>query len=157
MNTRIPFVTHLAGLLLTISIATLFTANSARAQSLEEREAALASQLRCVVCQNQTVAESRAPIAQDMRQQIRVQLEQGHTDEQIVAFFEQRYGTFVRYNPPWKASTWLLWLSPFFIALGGLWLLRRNLPKARKQTTLSPQERERAERWLESGKQEPRS
>ena len=127
------------------------------AQSLDEREAALASQLRCVVCQNQTVAESRAPFAQDMRLQIREQLAKGSSDKEVVAFFEQRYGTFVRYNPPWQPSTWLLWLSPFLIALASLWLLRKNLPKARNaQDALTPAERERAQRWLESpDKEEP--
>ena len=125
--------------------------------SLDEREAALASQLRCVVCQNQTVSESRAPIAQDMRLQIREQLTQGRSDKEVVAFFEQRYGAFVRYNPPWKPSTWLLWLSPFLIALAGLWMLRRNLPKARQtDDTLTPAEHERAQRWLASDTEEPR-
>lgn len=128
------------------------------APSLDEREAALASQLRCVVCQNQTVSESRAPIAQDMRLQIREQLAQGRSDEDVVAFFEQRYGAFVRYNPPWKPSTWLLWLSPFLIALAGLWVLRRNLPKARlPDAPLTLDERERAQRWLASDTEDPRT
>jgi cytochrome c-type biogenesis protein CcmH len=85
---------------------------TAQDQELLDREMALAAQLRCVVCQNQTVAESRAPMAEDMRREIRSQLEQGHSNEQVIAFFEQRYGAFVRYNPPWKPSTWLLWSSP---------------------------------------------
>jgi len=67
---------------------------------LEAREAALAARLRCVVCQNQTVAESQAPIAKDMRKEIAVQLAQGRSDAEVVAFFEQRYGSFVRYAPP---------------------------------------------------------
>lgn len=149
---------RLIGALLLASSMACAAADTATTSSLDEREAALASQLRCVVCQNQTVGESRAPIAQDMRLQIREQLAKGSTDEEVVAFFEQRYGAFVRYNPPWKPSTWLLWLSPFLIALAGLWVLRRNLPKARPAAeALTPEERERAQRWLASDKEEPRS
>ena len=89
-------------------------------QSLQAREARLASQLRCVVCQNQTVAESNAPLAADMRRVIRTQLQAGHTDQEIVDFFAQRYGAFVHYAPPFQASTWLLWLGPFALAVAGL-------------------------------------
>lgn len=148
---------HFIGSLI-IAFGLGITISAQASPSLDEREASLASQLRCVVCQNQTVAESRAPIAQDMRLQIREQLAQGHSDEEVVAFFEQRYGAFVRYNPPWKPSTWLLWLSPFLIALAGLWVLRKNLPRARMaDNTLTPAERERAVRWLESDKEDPRT
>ncbi|MEG0939866.1 MAG: cytochrome c-type biogenesis protein [Comamonas sp.] len=120
-------------------------------QGLQDREMALAAQLRCVVCQNQTVAESRAPMAEDMRLQIRSQLEQGRSNDQVIAFFEQRYGAFVRYNPPWKPSTWLLWIGPFFVALGGLALLRRTLRRTRtSDAPLTPQQRDRARQWLDS-------
>lgn len=87
---------------------------------LEARETVLAHHLRCVVCQNQTVAESNAPLAADMRQVIREQLRAGRGDDEIVAFFEQRYGAFVRYSPPWQPSTWLLWTGPFLVLIGGL-------------------------------------
>ncbi|QNN55661.1 cytochrome c-type biogenesis protein CcmH [Diaphorobacter ruginosibacter] len=154
---RLRRLCRLAGPLLLVTAAMLVPAAGVMARpSLDEREASLASQLRCVVCQNQTVAESRAPIAQDMRQQIREQLSKGSTDEQVVAFFEQRYGAFVRYNPPWKPSTWLLWLSPFLIALGGLWVLRRNLPGT-PSDTLTSEERKRAQQWLEAGQEDHRS
>lgn len=120
------------------------------ASNLEEREAALAHQLRCVVCQNQTVAESQAPIAKDMRAEIVKQLAHGRTDEEVVAFFEQRYGTFVRYTPPWKASTWLLWCLPFVVLTGGFVLLWRTL-RQRKQhagSSLTQEDRLRAQAWL---------
>jgi cytochrome c-type biogenesis protein CcmH len=87
---------------------------------LEARESLLAHHLRCVVCQNQTVAESNAPLAADMRQVIREQLRAGRADDEIVAFFEQRYGAFVRYSPPWQPSTWLLWTGPFLVLIVGL-------------------------------------
>ena len=122
---------------------------------LEAREAALAARLRCVVCQNQTVAESQAPIAKDMRKEIAAQLAQGRSDAEVVAFFEQRYGAFVRYNPPWKPSTWLLWSGPFLVALGGLALLRRTLRRTRmSHASLTPQQRDRARQWLDSSSQE---
>lgn len=121
---------------------------------LEAREAALADQLRCVVCQNQTVAESQAPIAQDMRKEIAAQLAQGRSDSEVIAFFEQRYGSFVRYAPPWKPSTWVLWCAPFVVLLGGLLLLWRTLRRRSHATSappLSAQERQRAQAWLHPG------
>lgn len=127
---------------------------TARGQELQDREMALAAQLRCVVCQNQTVADSRAPMAEDMRREIRHQLEQGRSNGEVIAFFEQRYGAFVRYNPPWKPSTWLLWSGPFLAALGGLVLLRRTLRRRRMQDApLTPEQRERARQWLDSAAQ----
>ena len=125
---------------------------------LEVREAALAARLRCVVCQNQTVAESQAPIAKDMRKEIAVQLAQGRSDAEVVAFFEQRYGSFVRYAPPWKPSTWVLWCAPFVVLLGGLLLLWRTLRRRHQSVArpgLSPQERARAQAWLENRQDTP--
>ena len=134
-----------------LTLAALLAASTAQAaQDLQDRELALAGQLRCVVCQNQTVAESRAPMAEDMRREIRTQLEEGRSDAEVVAFFEQRYGAFVRYNPPWKPSTWLLWCGPFVAVLGGLVLLRRTLRRGRPENTpLTPAQRERARQWLD--------
>ena len=130
---------------------------TARGPELLDREMALAAQLRCVVCQNQTVAESRAPMAEDMRREIRNQLEQGHSNEQVINFFEQRYGSFVRYNPPWKPSTWLLWSSPFLAALGGFVLLRRTLrQRSMPDEPLTQQQRERARQWLDTTSKEER-
>lgn len=119
---------------------------------IDAREAKLAAQLRCVVCQNQTVAESNAPLATDMRREIRAQLQAGRTDEQVLAFFEQRYGSFVRYTPPLRPSTWLLWGLPFALGLAGLaafvvTLRRRNL--ARPLQELDGLRRERARRLLD--------
>lgn len=125
----------------------------AQSDDLVAREAALAEQLRCVVCQNQTVAESQAPIAKDMRKQIAQQLAQGQSDAQVVAFFEQRYGSFVRYAPPWKPSTWLLWCLPFVAVVGGFALMWRTLHRRTQVRTpgLTEQERQRAATWLAQG------
>ncbi|MBQ0929847.1 cytochrome c-type biogenesis protein CcmH [Ideonella sp. 4Y16] len=98
--------------------------------ALEARMMAIATELRCLVCQNQTVADSHAGLAVDLRQQIREQLAAGKTDEQVRSFMTDRYGDFVLYKPPLNARTALLWGGPALLSLGALlglgWLLRRR-------------------------------
>lgn len=141
-----------------VLIAWAAMALQARADdSLAQREGALAAKLRCVVCQNQTVAESQAPIAKDMRQEIKAQLAQGRSDAEVVAFFEQRYGSFVRYTPPWRPSTWLLWCGPFLAVFAGFALLRRTLKmRTTVAAPLTPAERARANDWLQLPDEENR-
>jgi cytochrome c-type biogenesis protein CcmH len=90
---------------------------------LEAHMLRIASELRCLVCQNQTLADSDADLAQDLREQIRVMLRQGTDDAQVRRFMTDRYGDFVLYRPPWKPTTLLLWLGPAALLLGGLALL----------------------------------
>ncbi|WP_256354390.1 MULTISPECIES: cytochrome c-type biogenesis protein [unclassified Variovorax] len=118
---------------------------------LEEREAAVAANLRCMVCQNQTLAESNAPLAADMRRQIREQLAGGRSEAQIRDYFEERYGAFVRYDPPFRPSTWLLWLGPFALLMLGLALLARIVQRRQRAAPppLTPTERFRVQAWLE--------
>ena len=86
---------------------------------VEERLKGLAEELRCLVCQNQTIADSNAPLALDLRNQIRGQIAAGRSDEQIRGYMVDRYGDFVLYRPPFKAATALLWVGPFaLLALG---------------------------------------
>jgi cytochrome c-type biogenesis protein CcmH len=96
----------------------------------EARMMALAAELRCLVCQNQTIADSHAGLALDLRQQIREQLAAGKNEAEIRDYMTQRYGDFVLYRPPFKATTALLWLGPVLllaVALGSLaWVLRRR-------------------------------
>ncbi len=142
----------------TAALCAAMACNSVMAAvDLEAREAALAAKLRCVVCQNQTVAESQAPIAKDMRRVIAEQLEQGRSDAEVVAFFEQRYGTFVRYTPPWKPSTWLLWCAPFMALVAGFVVLWRTLRQRSQapRSRLTAQERARAQAWLEQAQDNP--
>lgn len=87
---------------------------------LEARMQQIAAELRCLVCQNQTIADSHASLAADLRQQVREQLLAGKSDGEIYAFMTARYGDFVLYRPPWKASTYLLWISPALLSLLGL-------------------------------------
>jgi cytochrome c-type biogenesis protein CcmH/NrfF len=95
--------------------------------ALEERVKAVSAELRCLVCQNQNLADSHAGLALDLKNQVREQLRAGRTPEQVVAYMTDRYGDFVRYRPPFKATTWLLWLGPALLLALGLWGLSRAL------------------------------
>jgi cytochrome c-type biogenesis protein CcmH len=117
---------------------------------LDKRTAALAEELRCLVCQNQTLAESNAPLAVDLRNQIREQLAGGASEGEVRAFMVARYGDFVLYKPPFKASTAALWLGPFALLALGLWVLRRVATRRRVAAPpLSEAERSRAAKLLE--------
>jgi cytochrome c-type biogenesis protein CcmH len=82
---------------------------------LEAKVMRIAEELRCLVCQNETIAASHADLAVDLRKQIRQKLQQGQSEQQILDFMVQRYGDFVLYRPPVKSSTWLLWGGPFLL------------------------------------------
>ena len=113
------------------------------------REVELASQLRCLVCQNQSIAESNAPLAADLRKQLREQIEAGRTDAQIVEYMTARYGDFVLYRPPLKASTVALWTGPFLLLAFGVFLLVRRVRRRTPETApLSDAERARATELL---------
>jgi cytochrome c-type biogenesis protein CcmH len=86
----------------------------------ERRLKSLAEELRCLVCQNQTIAESTAPLAEDLRNQIRGQIAQGRSDSEIRGYMVERYGDFVLYRPPFKASTAFLWTGPFVLLVIGI-------------------------------------
>jgi cytochrome c-type biogenesis protein CcmH len=116
-----------------------------------KREVALAKQLRCLVCQNETIADSRADLAVDLRNKLREQMAAGKSDQEIIAFMTERYGDFVLYKPPLKATTVLLWAGPFLLlALGALvgWRVVSARARAARPQPLSAAERERAERLL---------
>ena len=128
----------------------LSTWAAAQDADLDKRVHALTTELRCLVCQNQTLAESNAPLAVDMRNQIREQMKAGASDRDVVEFLVARYGDFVLYRPPLKASTLALWAGPFVILAFGAWLLARRIrrrPKAEPE--LSEADRARAAKLLE--------
>jgi cytochrome c-type biogenesis protein CcmH len=87
---------------------------------LEKRVTALTEELRCLVCQNQTVADSHAELAIDLKNQVREMLKQGKSEREIKDYMVQRYGDFVLYRPPVKSSTWVLWVGPFILLIGAL-------------------------------------
>lgn len=86
---------------------------------MEARAQDLYRQLRCTVCQNQTIADSNADIAADLRRLVRTQIEQGKTDQNILGYIQSRYGDFVLMRPPFAPQTWALWLAPLLVLLGG--------------------------------------
>src|SRR6266511_1820005 len=95
-------------------------AQSAEDPQIERRMKALTQQLRCLVCQNETLADSQADLAEDLRRQIREQMKAGKSDQEILAFLTDRYGDFVLYNPPVKPATYALWFGPFILLAAGL-------------------------------------
>jgi cytochrome c-type biogenesis protein CcmH len=118
--------------------------------ALEKRVAGLAHELRCLVCQNQTLADSNAPLAVDLRNQIREQLKAGRSESDVREFMVARYGDFVLYKPPFKASTLALWIGPFVLLVLGAWLLwRRVARRPAPPPPLSEAERARAAKLLE--------
>lgn len=141
-----------------IAFVFLLVAAAAHAQTAQptendpvaaKREYELALKLRCLVCQNQSIAESNASLAVDLRNQIREQISSGKSDREIITFMTDRYGDFVLYQPPFKATTALLWGGPvLLLAIGALVLVR--VVRARRATAapLSDAERARAEALL---------
>jgi len=122
-----------------------------------QRVTHLSEQLRCLVCQNQSLAESNAPLALDLKQQVAEKVGQGWSDEQVVAYMVERYGDFVLYKPPVKSTTWLLWFGPALLLMAALVMLYFALSRQRKgDATLSEQEMRRAEALLNAGQEKER-
>ena len=119
---------------------------------VETRMKALAEELRCLVCQNQTIADSHAPLALDLRNQIRTQIAQGRSDSQIRDYMVERYGDFVLYRPPFKATTALLWVGPFaLIAIGAgifFFMVRRRRAVQAPREEVSGKRRAELEKLL---------
>ena len=97
--------------------------------ALEARLKNVSQELRCLVCQNSTLADSSAPLAEDLRKEIRVQMHAGKSDQEVVDYLVARYGDFVRYRPPVNNETALLWFGPFALLLIGGYVLFRVLKK----------------------------
>jgi cytochrome c-type biogenesis protein CcmH len=118
---------------------------------IEKRLMKLSQELRCLVCQNETLADSRADLAEDLRREIREQMKAGKSDQEIVAFLTQRYGDFVLYRPPVKPTTYLLWFGPFLLLIVGLAVLFRYVKQRRNSISEGPltaAEHRRAEQLL---------
>ncbi|HEX6042927.1 MAG TPA: cytochrome c-type biogenesis protein [Pyrinomonadaceae bacterium] len=120
---------------------------------IEARLANLSKELRCLVCQNETLADSRAGLAEDLRREIREQMKAGKSDKEIVAFLTDRYGQFILYRPRVTPVTYLLWFGPFVLLLAGLAVLFRYIKTRRDaipEDPLTVEERRRAEELLRS-------
>jgi cytochrome c-type biogenesis protein CcmH len=149
-------------LLIILLIPSLAAAEEARPLAdnpqVEARLKTLAVELRCLVCQNQTLADSNAPLAEDLRREVREMIAKDMSDREIIDFLVQRYGDFVLYRPPWKASTTLLWLGPFLLLIAGataLVLVLRKRQKKLADVTLSEAEHNRVAQLLSEGANRP--
>jgi cytochrome c-type biogenesis protein CcmH len=126
--------------------------------ALEQRVMALSAELRCLVCQNQTIADSSAPLAEDLRNQVREKIRQGASDSEIVDYMVARYGDFVRYRPPFKLTTALLWFGPLLLLAAGFVVLVRRVLRRRaaQDPEMTAPERKRAQTLLAGNEAEPR-
>ena len=154
-----PTGVRTVGLLAPIAVLCLFSASSfafgqaSPDPALDARVRALSSELRCLVCQNQTVADSESPVARDMRDQVRTQLAAGKNEAEVKTYMTDRFGDFVLYNPPFKATTVVLWAGPFAVLLLAGFLLIRRLRRssmAAAPALLSDEDRDRARAMLSS-------
>ena len=121
--------------------------------AVEQRLHKLSQELRCLVCQNETLADSRADLAEDLRREIREQIKAGKSDKEIIEFLTARYGQFILYRPQVTPTTYLLWFGPFILLLGGLFLLFNYIKQRRDlvpEKPLTADERRRAEELLAS-------
>ena len=120
---------------------------------LEKRVTNLAKELRCLVCQNETLADSRADLAEDLRREIRAQMRAGKSDKEVIEFLTARYGQFVLYRPPVQPTTYLLWFGPFVLLLTGMLILFHYIKQRRdsiSEQPLTAEQRRRADALLRS-------
>ena len=153
---------RISAVLLVLAIPCLAAAQEARPLAenpqAEARLKALAVELRCLVCQNQTLADSNAPLAEDLRREVREMIANNMSDQEIIDFLVERYGDFVLYRPPLRVTTTLLWIGPFvLLAVGGtaLILTVRRRQKTLPDVVVSDADHERVERLLSDGANHP--
>lgn len=122
---------------------------------LEQRLISISEEMRCLVCQNESLAGSRSELAQDLRREIRDLIRQGKSDAEIRTFMVDRYGDFILYRPPVKPTTWLLWIGPFALMIAGIVALLMYLRRRNSQvitTSLSDDENKRIDALLRDDK-----
>jgi cytochrome c-type biogenesis protein CcmH len=120
-------------------------------EAVEKRLINIAEELRCLVCQNESLAGSHADLAEDLRREVRSLIKQGKSDQEVKDFLVSRYGDFVLYRPPVKPTTWLLWVGPFLFLFAGVAALVIYLRRRGRQVVvkgLSGDEQQRAEALL---------
>ena len=157
-----------AALVAAMSLSTAVMAKEAtplaQDEAVEKRLVAISDEMRCLVCQNESLSGSRAELAQDLRREIREMIKAGKSDEEIMNFLVSRYGDFVRYRPPVKATTWLLWFGPFILLAAGIAALIAYLRRRGRELTagadapLTADEQQRAKALLGAdgnGRQSP--
>jgi cytochrome c-type biogenesis protein CcmH len=148
-------VKSIAVILLGLLLATIVSAKDAAPLAedpvVEQRMIHITEELRCLVCQNESLAGSHADLAEDLRREVRGLIREGKSDDEVKEFLVSRYGDFVLYRPPMKATTALLWLGPFVLAIVGLialilYLRRRSLSVV--DAVLNDEDKQRAEALL---------
>lgn len=154
MNPRIPVLRLLFTALILAAAAAPVTAADVPLEfdnpALQQRYDKLLHQLRCLVCQNETLAVSQADLAQDLRGEIYHMMANGRTNQEITDYLVARYGDFVLYNPPLQRSTWLLWFGPFLLLIVALYIMIRFIRSRRTaESEPEPQDRERLQRLLQ--------
>jgi cytochrome c-type biogenesis protein CcmH len=144
----------LAMLLLALTLGSALgkeAAPLAEDEAVEARLIGISEEMRCLVCQNESLAGSHAELAEDLRREIRGLIKQGKTDQEVMEFMVSRYGDFVRYRPPVKPVTWLLWFGPFLLLVAGIVVLVAYLRRRGRhiqETPLSEAEHQRAQTLL---------
>jgi cytochrome c-type biogenesis protein CcmH len=146
--------------LLVLFLALKFTATSYAGEAapladdpvVEQRLIVISEELRCLVCQNESLAGSRADLAMDLRREIRTLIKDGKTDPEIKEYLVSRYGDFVLYRPPVKPMTWALWFGPFLLMIGALIMLVRLVRRSQRDAAtpaLDPAQRAKAQSLLQ--------
>jgi len=145
--------TLFVALLLATPVLAKEAAPLAQDPAVEQRMINITSELRCLVCQNESLAASQAELAGDLRNEVRDLIKQGKTDQQIKDYLVARYGDFVLYRPPVKPTTWLLWGGPFLfliVGVGALIAFLRRRGRQVAEATLTDEEKTRAEALLKA-------
>lgn len=145
--------TILSSLLLVLSLSVHANEAALNAEDpvIEARLVKMAEDLRCLVCQNESLAGSNAELAQDLRREVRAQMKAGKSDQEVIAYLTERYGDFVLYRPPFKPVTYLLWLGPLlFLGIGaGIWYLTLKKRRTLKETPVDEKQIAAAAQLLE--------
>ncbi|MBI3775051.1 MAG: cytochrome c-type biogenesis protein CcmH [Gammaproteobacteria bacterium] len=163
VNRLLPGAALVAVLMLMITLPGFAKEAATLAQDpvLEKRVDAVSSELRCLVCQNQTIADSHAELAIDLKNQVREMLHSGTTNEEVVNYMVERYGDFVRYKPPMKPTTYFLWFGPGLLIVIGLSVLFITLRSRRKRVLdaapLTAEDTKKIDDLLHAGKQGTKS
>jgi cytochrome c-type biogenesis protein CcmH len=147
-------------LVMTVCIASVIAVEApplAENPELEAKVLQVSAELRCLVCQNESIADSHADLAVDLRNQIRAQLEGGKNQKEIISYMVDRYGDFVLYKPPVQSNTLLLWFGPFILLLISIWALLRFIGQKNdtgSRSELSSDELQKARELLSSSKRD---
>lgn len=161
MKSSIAFKRLLSGMLLLIVVLSAQAAIVAfkfTDPAKEARFQKFGNELRCLVCQNESLADSNADLALDLRRVLYKMIQNNATDKEIISFMVNRYGDFILYKPPVEPTTWLLWFGPFILVALGLIILFRVIRNTRKQgdAKITAEEQKQLDSLLKNEKEEPR-